>query len=123
MTDFSYQLYSSRNFPPLPETLKMLGELGYRQVEGYGGLFADPDAIEELKGHLAANGLTMPTGHIGLDMVRDQPERVLEIAKALGMEAIFVPAIGRRSVTRMPPGGGHSGSSLQRLRNPTGKRG
>ncbi len=39
MTDFSYQLYSSRNFGPLPETLKMLGNLGYTQVEGYGGLY------------------------------------------------------------------------------------
>ena len=29
MTEFSYQLYSSRNFPPLADTLKMLGELGY----------------------------------------------------------------------------------------------
>ena len=25
MTEFSYQLYSSRNFPPLSDTLKMLG--------------------------------------------------------------------------------------------------
>ena len=29
MTDFSYQLYSSRNFPPLADTLKMLARLGY----------------------------------------------------------------------------------------------
>ena len=31
MTDFSYQLYSSRNFLPLAETMKMLGDLGYKQ--------------------------------------------------------------------------------------------
>ncbi|MGB5560058.1 MAG: sugar phosphate isomerase/epimerase [Paracoccaceae bacterium] len=93
MTDFSYQLYSSRNFGPLPDTLKMLGELGYKQVEGYGGLYADLQAIDKLKQDLSNNGLVMKTGHFGLDMVRDKPSRVLEITKALGMEAVFVPAI------------------------------
>ncbi|MGR3660582.1 MAG: sugar phosphate isomerase/epimerase family protein [Paracoccaceae bacterium] len=93
MTDFSYQLYSSRNFPPLKDTLKMLGGLGYKQVEGYGGLYANLEAIDELKGDLADNGLAMKTGHIGFDMIRDEPARVLQIAKALDMEAIFVPAV------------------------------
>ncbi len=41
MTEFSYQLYSSRNFPPLADTLTMLTALGYTQVEGYGALYAD----------------------------------------------------------------------------------
>lgn len=36
MTAFSYQLYSSRNFPPLAATLTMLADLGYAEVEGYG---------------------------------------------------------------------------------------
>jgi sugar phosphate isomerase/epimerase len=94
MTDFSYQLYSSRNFPPLSDTLKMLAGLGYTQVEGYGALYASLDALDELKADLAANGLTMPTGHFGFDMVRDQPDRVLAIADALGLKGLFVPAIG-----------------------------
>ena len=38
---FSYQLYSSRNFPPLSDTLKMLAEVGYAGAEGFGGLYAD----------------------------------------------------------------------------------
>jgi sugar phosphate isomerase/epimerase len=93
MTDFSYQLYSSRNFPPLADTLKMLGGLGYKQVEGYGGLFANLDALDDLKAQLAANGLTMPTGHFGLDMVRDAPDRVRAITKALGIGTVLVPAV------------------------------
>lgn len=93
MTDFSYQLYSSRNFPPLSDTLKMLGELGYKQVEGYGGLYANLDALQELKADLKANGLHMVSGHFGLDMVRDESARVLEIAKELDMKCIFVPAV------------------------------
>lgn len=95
MTDFSYQLYSSRNFPPLGDTLKMLAKLGYKQVEGYGGLYANLDALDELKGQLAETGLHMTSGHIGLDMLEDESDRVLEIAKALDMKAIFCPAVGK----------------------------
>ena len=36
MTDFSYQLYSSREMP-LAKTLPMLRKAGYTAVEGYGG--------------------------------------------------------------------------------------
>ena len=41
MTDFSFQLYSARNFPPLADTLRMLKAAGYTAVEGYGALYAD----------------------------------------------------------------------------------
>lgn len=92
MTDFSYQLYSSRNFPPLADTLKMLADAGYTQVEGYGGLFTGD--IDPLKAALAETGLTMPTAHIGFDMVRDTPARVEQIASELGIKAVFVPAVG-----------------------------
>ena len=91
MTDFSYQLYSSRNFPPLADTLKMVKSLGYTSVEGYGALYADEAKVTELKENLAASGLTMPTGHFSLDMVENDPARVLDIAKALNVETIYVP--------------------------------
>lgn len=93
MRVFSYQLYSSRNFGPLPETLRMVAELGYKQVEGYGGLYASLDDIGKLKADLDANGLTMPTGHFSFDMVNEHPQRVVEIARALDMEAVIVPAV------------------------------
>lgn len=114
MTAFSYQLYSSRNFPPLGATLKMLGELGYTQVEGYGGLFANLGALDELKADLAANGLAMPTGHFGLDMVRDQPDRVLQIAETIGVQAIFVPAIPEEERSRDAAGWRALGETLAR---------
>lgn len=91
MTDFSYQLYSSRNFPPLADTLAMLKRLGYTAVEGYGALYADEGKVAELKQHLGASGLAMPTGHFGLDMVENDVPRVLAIAKDLGVETIYVP--------------------------------
>lgn len=98
MTDFSFQLYSARNFPPLADTLALVKEAGYAAVEGYGGLYADEAAIAELKSALSTHGLTMPTGHFALKMIEGDPERVLSIAEALGIETVycpFVPADGR----------------------------
>ena len=91
MTDLSYQLYSSRNFPPLADTLAMVAGLGYAHVEGYGGLYEKPD---ELAAGLKANGLTMLSGHFDLDMLEGEPERVIETASTLGMSSIYCPHIG-----------------------------
>lgn len=91
MPEFSYQLYCSRNFPPLSDTLAMLSDAGFRTVEGYGGLFAELDDLETLKADLDRNGLTMTSGHFGLQMVQDNPDRVKMIAQTLGIQAVFVP--------------------------------
>lgn len=91
VTTFSYQLYSSRNFPPLAATLKMVADAGYGQVEGYGGLYASLDDIGVLKAALQENGLSMTSGHLGLDMLEDDLARVIEIARELDMSQIFVP--------------------------------
>ncbi|MDJ1017823.1 MAG: sugar phosphate isomerase/epimerase [Paracoccaceae bacterium] len=91
MTAFSYQLYSSRNFPPMSSTLRMLADLGYTQVEGFGGLFETAEAVQGLKAGLSETGLSMPTAHMSLGLVQDEPARAIEIARSLGMAAVFVP--------------------------------
>ncbi|MHA1548471.1 MAG: sugar phosphate isomerase/epimerase family protein [Alphaproteobacteria bacterium] len=91
MTEFSYQLYSSRNFPPLANTMKMVAALGYTQVEGYGALYKDADAIGQLHGLLDEHGLTMPSGHFALDQLEDDVDGVLAIARDLGIKGIFCP--------------------------------
>ena len=89
----SYQLYSARKFPPLGDTLRMLAGLGYGDVEGYGGLYADDAMTAELVAGLQATGLKMPTGHFSLDMLEGDPAKVLEIARTLGIERIYCPHI------------------------------
>lgn len=89
MIDLSYQLYSARNHPPLADHLRLLASLGYKHVEGYGGLYADPDPAA-LRRLLDEAGLTMPTAHIGLDVLRDTGATV-GIAEALGVETVFCP--------------------------------
>ena len=93
MTDFSYQLYSSRKFPPLAETLRLLKGFGYASVEGYGALYADSAAVAELSGLLGATGLTMPTAHFGLDLLESDPARVVEICTALGIRTVYCPYV------------------------------
>ncbi len=87
----SYQLYSSRNFPPLSDTLTMLAGLGYQDVEGFGGLYADDAKLAELAAGLKATGLRMPTAHFGLDMLEGNPDRALKIARTLGIRHIYCP--------------------------------
>ncbi len=89
----SYQLYSSRNFPPLGETLKMLAAAGYDGAEGFGGLYADKEGLAALSSGLKANGLKMASGHFGLSQVEDTPDWAIEVAKTLGMTTVIVPWI------------------------------
>ena len=90
---FSYQLYSSRNFPPLTDTLTMLADLGYDGVEGYGALYADDAKVAELIDNLGKSGLRMPTGHFGLAQLEGDPAKVLSIAAALGLTRIYCPYV------------------------------
>ena len=86
--DFSYQLYSARNEKSLDDTLKTLKSLGYSQVEGWGGQFADPAA---LAASLKAAGLTMPTAHIGYTALEDTASAI-KIAQTVGIKTIYCPA-------------------------------
>lgn len=87
MPAISYQLYSSRNHP-LDETLAMLAELGFDEVEGF-----DPqiDAPENTRAMLDKHGLSMPTAHVALATLEAEPDRVIAAARVLGLEAVIVP--------------------------------
>jgi sugar phosphate isomerase/epimerase len=91
MTDFSYQLYSSRNFPPLENTFKMLSDLGYKGVEGYGALVTEIDDPSEVRAQLDQYNLKMTSCHIGLDFIQDETARAISLAKTVGIEQVFVP--------------------------------
>lgn len=90
MLRISYQLYCSRNFPPIGDTLQMLAETGFAEVEGYGGLFGD---LDTLRAGLDATGLRMTSAHMGLDMVEGDPAGAIAIARMLGCEKVFVPYV------------------------------
>ncbi|WP_455271328.1 sugar phosphate isomerase/epimerase family protein [Rhizobium herbae] len=95
MQTVSFQLYSARNFPPLSDVLKTVGAAGYKQVEGYGALYAalDDAALAALKADMDKNGLTMPSAHFSLDLLESDPVRAVHIAKTLGIKSIYCPHI------------------------------
>jgi sugar phosphate isomerase/epimerase len=95
MTEFSFQLYSARHFPPVEGIFGRLAALGYTQVEGYSDLYKDPAGLAE---KLKANGLAMPTAHFSLDDLKDVAATT-RIAGALGVRTVICPAVpwGRRS--------------------------
>jgi sugar phosphate isomerase/epimerase len=84
----SFQLYCARKFPPLENTLALLAETGYREVEGYGGVYDDPAGLRKL---LDVNGLTMPSGHFSVDMLEKERGKARDIATTLGMRHIYAP--------------------------------
>ncbi|KZL17082.1 sugar phosphate isomerase/epimerase [Pseudovibrio sp. Ad37] len=86
--DFSLQLYSARNTQPLTEVLSSLAKMGYTQVEGFGGVYEDPTALRQM---LDANGLSMPSGHFGIDELEVDTAGYIELAKYLGITRIFAP--------------------------------
>lgn len=88
--NWSFQLYSARNFQPWDTVLKVLGEAGYTEVEGYGGVYADPAG---LRAELDRNGLSMPTGHFSIDMLENDFDAARAIADALDIRILICPYI------------------------------
>ena len=84
----SCQLYSARNFPPLDSQLATLAGLGYKNVEPFGGLYANIDA---LAGGLKAHGLKAPSGHFAFDMLENHTADAVSIAKKLGTHLLLAP--------------------------------
>ena len=88
--NWSFQLYSARNFQPWADVLKMVAAAGYRQVEGFGGIYDDPAGLRAM---LDANGLSMPTGHFSLDMLEDDFAAARRIAETLGIGTLICPYV------------------------------
>lgn len=85
---WSFQLYSARNFQPWNDVVQALGEYGYTQVEGFGGVYEDPAATRAL---LDANGLAMTSGHFSIDLLESDFAKAKDIAKTLGIKLVACP--------------------------------
>ena len=92
--DWSFQLYSARNFQPWDEVLKMLGEAGYREVEGFDDVYADPKAF---RAELDRNGLSMPTAHFSLDVLEGGFDGVRRIADTFGVRLLVCPYLAEEA--------------------------
>lgn len=88
--DLSIQLYSLREFGDLDRQLAALAEIGFRKVETVGGHLADAAGT---RARLDAHGITAPTGHVGMADLRTRPDWVVDQAKIIGIEQLFMPAV------------------------------
>ncbi len=93
----AYQLYSSRNFPPLEAQLPELKAMGYDAIEPWLPAYeADPGAFRRA---LDDAGLGCFGFHMPLTGLSDDPNRFIEIAQTLGARYMippFVPEEDRR---------------------------
>ena len=88
LSRLSFQLYSARNFPPLASQLATLHDLGYQNVEPFGGLYGD---IVGFSTELKAHNLAAPTGHFGIDQLEDGFASALNVAQTLKMSVVICP--------------------------------
>jgi len=72
----------------LPGVLKHLSKTGYKQVEGFGGVFGDPAGLRAM---LDENGLSMPTAHFGIADLESDLDNMLALAKTLGVTTMYAP--------------------------------
>lgn len=86
--DVSYQLYSSRKFPDLARQARMLSDIGFRQVEPYDALLADPDSFKKA---LDLHGLEAPTAHVGLATLREDFDGAMRRLRSIGTRTAIVP--------------------------------
>ena len=86
----SFQLYTARNLSPLNKTLALLARTGFREVEGFGGVYDNPKA---LRAAMDRNGLVMPTGHFDIAMLEGERPRVMDIVRMLGIRQVYAPYI------------------------------
>jgi len=88
--DVSFQLYSARNHSSWADTFACLGQLGYTQVEGFGGVYENLDETRRL---MDANGLTMPSAHFfPISQFEESFDQTIATAKALGVQRLYCPA-------------------------------
>jgi sugar phosphate isomerase/epimerase len=86
--NWSFQLYSARNFLPWDKVLTMLADVGYKEVEGFGAVYEDPQAF---RAELDKNALSMPTAHFSIDALETDFDGVQRIAEALGVKLLVCP--------------------------------
>lgn len=73
------------------DQIALLGQLpamGITQVEGYGGVYDDPASYRSA---MDANGISMPSGHMGLADIEADFDATMAIVKALGMTRVYAP--------------------------------
>jgi len=96
----AYQLYSSRNFPPLADQLPILKAMGYDAIEPWLPAYeADPALFRR---QLDDAGLACYGFHMPLAGLVEEPNRFIDIALALGAELMIPPYVAAEERRNTP---------------------
>ena len=68
--------------------LSKLLSIGITRVEGYGGVYGDPKAY---RAAMDANGITMPSGHMGLNDIEEDFDATMDIVRTMGITRVYAP--------------------------------
>lgn len=108
-----FQLYSSRNFPPLEPQLEKLASLGYDGVEPFLPNYeADPAAFRR---KLDDAGLKCFGFHLPYDGLVADPQRFADIAHTLGSDLLIPPWLAPEDRPRDADGWRAVGESLGKV--------
>ncbi len=90
LSNIGIQLYTVRDQMAIDvrTTLTALAEIGYKEIE-FAGYFDHSPA--EIRTMLDDLGLTSPSAHAPIDMLRDAPETVIETWLEIGHEYVVMP--------------------------------
>jgi sugar phosphate isomerase/epimerase len=88
--ELGIQLYTLRDIFPgdVNGVLETLARYGYGEVETAGYADRSPAAF---RAALDAHGLTSPSAHVGIDLVREDIDGVLEAAQTVGHRYVTIP--------------------------------
>ncbi|HET6569159.1 MAG TPA: TIM barrel protein [Rhodothermales bacterium] len=86
------QLYTVRDLleKDFTGTIEKVAQIGYREVEFAGYYDHTPQQVREL---LDRVGLKSPSGHIGLELLRDGLDAQIQSAQTIGQTYVTIPAL------------------------------
>lgn len=87
----AYQLYSSRNFPPLADQFPILKSMGYDAIEPWLPAYENDPGL--FRRQLDDAGLDCYGFHMPLDGLIAEPERYFDIAQTLGATYLIPPYV------------------------------
>ena len=83
----SVQLYSLRRIPDLEDQLRLVRDAGLDFVETTSGNYAEAERMRIL---LDRYGLQAPSGHVGIDLLRDAFDDTVAVARRLGIATLIL---------------------------------
>ncbi len=109
MSRLSVQLYSLRNCGPLSHQLDLVRKAGLDAVELTSSNYKD---IGETRRLLEQHGLTAPSGHVGIERLRDEFAATVATARGFGVELLVLWGFPDEELWPDPEGWTKAGRAL-----------